>query len=162
MIWEFTAPFIRARFLLFQLAWLSAFGSASFCKLWQQLEKRICRICTTMLHLKCHVVTHFHLYQGTAAPAIVISINCGALVQAVHNAPLASLCEIKKKPKKKKTKNTFIPPTVSVGVTHDARSLIACHVMCEIEWRGDCTPAVFIQVSCISEVFTLTTEWWHQ
>lgn len=85
-----------------------------------------------MLYCKCYVVTHFYLYQETAAPAIVISINCGALGQAVNNAPLANLCEIKKK-NNKKNKNTFIPPTVSVGVTHDALSLIVCHIMCEIE-----------------------------
>lgn len=100
--WNLQLRSLELAFCCFILpALLSAFGSASFCKLWRHLEKRICRICTTMLYCKCYVVTHFYLYQETAAPAIVISINCGALGQAVNNAPLANLCEIKKKQQKK-------------------------------------------------------------
>ena len=159
--WNLQLCSLELPFYCFNLpACLSAFGSASFCKLCQRLEKRICRICATMLHFKCYVVTHFYLYRETAAPAIVISINCGAPAQAVNKAPLAMWDKFKKK--QKNNNNTFMPPTVGVCVSHDALSLIICHIMCEIEWRGDCTPAVFIQVSCVSRVFTLTTQWWHQ
>lgn len=114
--WNLQLRSLELAFCCFILpALLSAFGSASFCKLWRHLEKRICRICTTMLYCKCYVVTHFYLYQETAAPAIVISINCGALGQAVNNAPLANLCEIKKKTTKKTKTLLYHQQSVSVS-----------------------------------------------